>query len=1718
MTKNNQSSDEEAPSTSFIDKIPLVTTNGFRARKVDDEIRDAVLTASENFDAHIVETRPYKKGPGIEYAESVLNGLHNPPDSPSIFKKLFGDVEAPPTFSYELWYDRGQVTVNWSLPTDYWYDDFRDIVTGEYPKVGIERVSRQFIDIPDGSYVAGGTAKFKSNQYLPIKGVSGIGSYDITNAPEDRSTQPAPLRLLTSELGTQQNTTTFLQLLFQPARETWRDDPNGLRARSADTVANHLNEGNVVNSWVDPRIEDPTEKDKRKIEAINNHDGDPAFHVTIRYFAFAPTPGTAQKKARQIGSTLENEYHNKEVGQRFSRHGFDTGSLPEHLSDAITRDFRDVSSLKHPFRGDKYKIPLTIPELSSLAHVPNDNIETPIVNWTIKGLGSKAPKELPRKVDSIDALPYDGMGPNPQGSTGANGFASGVKALPAAGDTPDAETAGSDDPERSGRLARRITSTVTSLTSQFASPGDDADDAAGSDAGDEESGEGDAGLSAADLSEEEIPSSLKWLLKPVNMEMDPDVYQRNEHDKELLAGIDMYRDPKQFQMASQPFVNGRLTERDLKLAADVLCDDYTEYKYASDAIDLRLELLADDDPEADSAGDDETTDETENVTHAENVKWKDSHQQPGEGGLPETLEDYDDTLVSPVDVTREWQKDPITNEDRAYEISVTDSSGDTYIGRDVKAELFDIHQEHPESPLWLGWLKDNQKGVHEIGMDEMAWFRHMTVFGMTGTGKSTFINNIMLQIAMKGLGFCYIDPKGDGVRDIITQLPEERLDDIIWIEPGSPDFDKVVGINFLEAAYDKDHPDYDREVTAMVDDLTAILKGGDYWGPKMEGITTNIARAMIRSDIDFNLMDMYYVLRSPESREAFAETVRREGEALAEEGADDRFVDDMRNIHTYTKQIAEMDYDEVDAVVRRIQSWIEDPIARGVVAHREGTVNITEAVEDGKILLVNVDIDNEDIKGVIATAVMRRIWAAIKARREDEAERTPFFSFIDEFDDVATEEMNIEKMLSKARSGKMGVSLACQNPSQIPEAPRNQMFANVRTLNTFGIGSREDASEIATRFTDDVSETQVMDIPQYNIFTRVLMNTSDGPQLSKPLPVRSFADYPPVRSEEAAKEAISDSLEKYGVEPLKETLENSQMVLFNMGGNISVQHALLQAIWEVQIRRDVDFAALEAVNESFYKRTGREVFDYPDGVNIDQDWVDIRFVPRDGQSDPEGLAETLNDDDDSASDDAADSAGDDGDDDDDAVYTEPSVNARGEIKIEHLQGVAKITEAGKEELMTGEHGYVAPSDGHDRLVTDGIFEWFTRAGFLVNILEQTNRHESADAEGLLPVEAETDNLAQAQKRLEELEEEYPLLAEISDGKEVAFEAEYSLQKPVGPCRNVARAHAQNRRAIFMVPDGRGDDRLANRNVDNEQLYWANRLYTILQNPEFARDYNSYEDDEGNQHEEITLYNTTDKFRLSDDPTEKKFPVVRRDNEVVWVQEDGVMLKLYNGRGDDGKQRASFPAGEIDDATANAFQIWTRYDEYEDEWVVYPEQGANQRYVDKDALEEDWMIVRRPFHPQTDIGEDFKDLDPMITILNDRDYISSVSEAIPQVYKRSSPDDKPTLEPLIPKQHREAWDADRIPGYNPVDDTPEALRGETGNEEYLEFQSFLDRYEISSDLLDAKYPDTPDLHDPNHVPEYTFPGDVRPHMRRYWEKVFDAVVTDNDIEDELVSIQ
>jgi DNA helicase HerA-like ATPase len=94
--------------------------------------------------------------------------------------------------------------------------------------------------------------------------------------------------------------------------------------------------------------------------------------------------------------------------------------------------------------------------------------------------------------------------------------------------------------------------------------------------------------------------------------------------------------------------------------------------------------------------------------------------------------------------------------------------------------------------------------------------KHIYIVGQTGTGKSTLLANMFIEDLKQGKGLAVIDPHGDLVQNALGFVPKERIDDLIYFDPG--DLERPLGLNMLD--YNFNRPE---EKTFIVNEMQGIF-------------------------------------------------------------------------------------------------------------------------------------------------------------------------------------------------------------------------------------------------------------------------------------------------------------------------------------------------------------------------------------------------------------------------------------------------------------------------------------------------------------------------------------------------------------------------------------------------------------------------------------------------------------------------------------------------------------------------------------------------------------------------------------------------------------------------------------------------------------------------------------------------------------------------------
>lgn len=121
--------------------------------------------------------------------------------------------------------------------------------------------------------------------------------------------------------------------------------------------------------------------------------------------------------------------------------------------------------------------------------------------------------------------------------------------------------------------------------------------------------------------------------------------------------------------------------------------------------------------------------------------------------------------------------------------------------------------------IFLGYdiKKSSQKSIF---LDDSDRIKNCHIIGQTGSGKTTLMKNMAIQDIQNGKWVCVIDPFGDLVQNIFEKIPENRKNDVIYVDLMNPDL--WFGINIFEY-FSKNPKEQEEERNKLIFELTNIF-------------------------------------------------------------------------------------------------------------------------------------------------------------------------------------------------------------------------------------------------------------------------------------------------------------------------------------------------------------------------------------------------------------------------------------------------------------------------------------------------------------------------------------------------------------------------------------------------------------------------------------------------------------------------------------------------------------------------------------------------------------------------------------------------------------------------------------------------------------------------------------------------------------------------------
>lgn len=243
----------------------------------------------------------------------------------------------------------------------------------------------------------------------------------------------------------------------------------------------------------------------------------------------------------------------------------------------------------------------------------------------------------------------------------------------------------------------------------------------------------------------------------------------------------------------------------------------------------------------------------------------------------------------------------------------------------------------PEEGLHLGYnvFRSVKKPVRIAQLDRA---RHMYVVGQTGTGKSTFLENLAFQDMLNGDGFAFIDPHGDTAEKLLASVPKERTEDVIYFCPA--DMDYPLGLNLFEY----DNPDQQdfliQEAINMLYKLYDPQHQGII-GPRYEHWFRMASRTIMADPAGATFIDIPKVFTDNQYAK----------EKLS-------FVTDKVVLDFWNKEMAQTsDYHKSEVLgwfVSKFGAFMANEMMRNIIGQVKSSFDLRDIMDNKKILIVNL--------------------------------------------------------------------------------------------------------------------------------------------------------------------------------------------------------------------------------------------------------------------------------------------------------------------------------------------------------------------------------------------------------------------------------------------------------------------------------------------------------------------------------------------------------------------------------------------------------------------------------------------------------------------------------------------------------------------------------------------------------------------------------------------
>jgi hypothetical protein len=373
------------------------------------------------------------------------------------------------------------------------------------------------------------------------------------------------------------------------------------------------------------------------------------------------------------------------------------------------------------------------------------------------------------------------------------------------------------------------------------------------------------------------------------------------------------------------------------------------------------------------------------------------------------------------------------------------------------------------------------------------------IIGRSGSGKSTEMENMIMQDIKTDSGVAVIDPHGDTIKRLLHLIPKSKVNATIYIDFGNQDWIPIW--NPLKRIPNQD---IGRTANNLVGSFKSIIKG-NAWGDRLEHLLRNGIFGLLHLD-DSTFYDLLILFEQTQKKSEEKAYLTKMILGAVENEVAKRF---------WSKDFSGYRRDDFAPTHHKLSKLLNsDESISLMLTQSDNLIDFQNIMDNEKIILLDLSNIGSDSRRILGSYLLSFLHNHSLARSKKVAwKRKPFNIYCDEAHIITTD--TLEEMIIESRKFGVNLTLAHQYLNQFSISQRDALLSMGTTIIfnvdlsdarffTKDLQAKVDAKDIATLETGEAVA---------RIGTEII-KMKTPPPIS--IPPRSFKD-----------EIIQNSYEKY---------------------------------------------------------------------------------------------------------------------------------------------------------------------------------------------------------------------------------------------------------------------------------------------------------------------------------------------------------------------------------------------------------------------------------------------------------------------------------------------------------------------------------------------------------------------------------------------------------------